>query len=61
QSAAPLFRRFFERDVEAGRHLTLNQSRAYRAYERLVEPVETRLCALWPELLAFQIVSVAKL
>jgi hypothetical protein len=47
--------------VEAGRHLTLNQSRAYRAYERLVEPVETRLCALWPELLAFQIVSVAKL
>lgn len=60
QSAAPLLRRFFERDVARGEHLSLGQSPAFRAYSRLVEPLETRLCSLWPELLAFQIVSVAE-
>jgi len=60
QSAAPLLRRFFERDVAAGNHLALGDSRAFGAYERFVEPLEQRACGLWPELLGFQIVCVAK-
>lgn len=59
QSAAPLLRRFFEAEVARGEHLALGESPAFRAYSRLVEPLETRLCSLWPELLAFQIVNVA--
>jgi hypothetical protein len=61
QSAAPLLRRFFERDVANGNHLALGDSPAFGAYERLVEPVEKRVCELWPELLGYQIVCVAKL
>ena len=60
QSAAPLLRRFFEADVARGEHLTLGESAAFRAYAGYVEPLETSLCSLWPELLAFQIVSVAE-
>ena len=59
QSAAPLLRRFFEKDVEPGEHLSLSESPAFRLYSRHVEPLEARVCSLWPELLAFQIVSVA--
>jgi SAM-dependent methyltransferase len=61
QSLAPWLRRGYERDVAAGRHLTLESSRLYRAYTRFVEPTEARVCELWPELLGFQIVSVARL
>jgi SAM-dependent methyltransferase len=60
QSAVPLLRRFFERDVAAGNHLALLDSPVYRFYQRLVEPVETGLCQLWPELLGFQIVSAVR-
>ncbi len=61
QSLAPWLRRSYERDVDAGDHLSLESSRAYRAYSRLAEPLETRICELWPELLGFQIVSVARI
>jgi 2-polyprenyl-3-methyl-5-hydroxy-6-metoxy-1,4-benzoquinol methylase len=60
QSAAPLLRRWFERDVARGNHLALGDSAAFAAYERFVEPLEQRVCELWPELLGFQIVCVAK-
>jgi SAM-dependent methyltransferase len=60
QSAAPILRRFFERDVAEGKHLTLGTSRAFGVYEQFVEPFEQRVCRLWPELLGFQIVCVAK-
>jgi SAM-dependent methyltransferase len=60
QSAAPLLRRPFESRVDAGEHLALGDSAAFRAYERWVEPVESRLCALWPELLGFQIVCLCR-
>lgn len=60
QSAAPVLRRWFESDVRAGDHLSLNESGAFRAYRRYVEPIELGLCRLWPELLGFQIVCVAE-
>lgn len=60
QSAAPLLRRGLEARVDAGEHLALAESRAFRAYERYVEPAETRLCKLWPELLGFQLVCLAR-
>lgn len=60
QSAAPLLRRFFESDVSRGDHLALGESKAYQAYARFVEPVETRLCEAWPTLLGFQLVSVCE-
>ena len=60
QSTAPLLRRFFERDVATGNHLALGASPAFAAYERWLEPVEQRFCRLWPELLGYQIVCVAK-
>jgi 2-polyprenyl-3-methyl-5-hydroxy-6-metoxy-1,4-benzoquinol methylase len=60
QSAAPILRRFFERDVANQNHLALGDSAAFAAYERLVEPLEKRFCSLWPELLGFQIVCVAR-
>jgi SAM-dependent methyltransferase len=59
QSAAPVLRRFFERDVASGNHLALGDSPAFGAYERLVEPLEKRFCAAWPELLGYQIVCAA--
>jgi SAM-dependent methyltransferase len=61
QSAAPLLRRLFAADVAAGHHLTLDDSRAFHAYSRFVEPAETLACRGWPELLAFQHVVAARL
>jgi hypothetical protein len=61
QSMVPLLRRFFTRDVADGNHLALLDNPAYRMYRRLVEPTEVRVCQVWPELLGFQIVSVAHL
>ncbi len=61
QSAAPVLRRLFEKDVDNGDHLALADSGAFRTYKRFVEPVETAVCDLWPELLGFQIVSAARL
>lgn len=61
QSAAPLLRRWFEQDVAQGNHLALGESAAFAQYERWVEPWEQRACRLWPELLGFQLVCVAKL
>lgn len=60
QSAAPLLRLPFEARVDSGEHLALGESAAFRAYERWVEPVESRVCSLWPELLAFQIVCLCR-
>ncbi|MEO6601110.1 MAG: class I SAM-dependent methyltransferase [Polyangiaceae bacterium] len=60
QSTAPLLRRFFEQDVANGNHLALGDSPAFDAYERFVEPLEKRICGLWPELLGYQVVCVAK-
>jgi 2-polyprenyl-3-methyl-5-hydroxy-6-metoxy-1,4-benzoquinol methylase len=59
QAAAPWLRPFFEADIERGDNLALGSSRAYRVYSRLIEPLETRLCGLWPSLLGFQIVIAA--
>jgi SAM-dependent methyltransferase len=60
QSAAPLLRRPFEGRVDRGEHLALGDSALFRAYQRFVEPAETRFCALWPELFGFQIVCLAR-
>jgi 2-polyprenyl-3-methyl-5-hydroxy-6-metoxy-1,4-benzoquinol methylase len=60
QSLAPWLRRSFESEVDRGQHLALESSRAYRAYARFVEPLEARICDAWPELFAFQIVSVLR-
>jgi 2-polyprenyl-3-methyl-5-hydroxy-6-metoxy-1,4-benzoquinol methylase len=60
QSGAPLLRKLFEREVEQGDHLALADSAAYRVYRTFVEPVETRVCELWPELLGFQVVLAAR-
>jgi 2-polyprenyl-3-methyl-5-hydroxy-6-metoxy-1,4-benzoquinol methylase len=60
QSAAPALRKLFERDVARGEHLALTESRAFRAYREWVEPAETRVCSVWPELLGFQVVLVAR-
>lgn len=61
QSAAPVLRRLFDKDVSEGNHLALGESSAYRVYEKTIEPFETAACQIWPELLGFQIVTVAKL
>ncbi len=61
QSAAPILRRFFEKEVTEGNHLALGESSAYRVYEKTIEPLERAACQVWPELLGFQIVTVAKL
>ena len=61
QSAAPVLRRLFDKDVSEGNHLALGESSAYRVYEKAIEPFETAACQIWPELLGFQIVTVAKL
>jgi SAM-dependent methyltransferase len=60
QSTAPLLRKLFERDVQQGDHLALADSRAYELYRTVVEPVESRVCGVWPELLAFQVVYAAR-
>jgi SAM-dependent methyltransferase len=59
QSTASILRRFFEDDVASGNHLALSENRGYQLYAKLVEPLEQSLCQAWPELLGFQIVSVA--
>jgi SAM-dependent methyltransferase len=61
QAGAPLWRRWFEREVDAGQHLALTETPAYGLYHRYVEPLETAVCRLWPELLGFQIVAAARL
>lgn len=59
QSTASILRRFFDDDVARGNHLALSENRGYQLYAKAVEPIETSVCQLWPELLGFQIVSVA--
>ena len=61
QSAAPLLRRLFESDLAEGKHLALEDSGSYRLYSKAVQPIEIKVCQLWPELLGFQIVSVVSL
>jgi SAM-dependent methyltransferase len=61
QSAAPVIRMAFERNVSEGDHLALADSKVFAAYQKAVEPVESLVCGVWPELLALQIVHVAKL
>jgi trans-aconitate methyltransferase len=61
QSTAPILRKVFERDIEEGDHLALADSGAYKLYRSVVEPLEAGVCELWPELLGFQIVHVARL
>jgi hypothetical protein len=61
QSTAPVLRKFFDHDVRQGDHLSLTASPFYRVYRKLLEPVESAACQLWPELLAFQIVSASRL
>jgi SAM-dependent methyltransferase len=61
QSSAPVLRRLFERDVERGDHLALADSRMYDVYRKFLEPAESLLCGLWPELLGFQVVNAARL
>jgi 2-polyprenyl-3-methyl-5-hydroxy-6-metoxy-1,4-benzoquinol methylase len=60
QAFAPILRMAFERDVQAGDHLSLFDSGLYRGYRRFVEPVETWACQRWPELLGFQLVVSAR-
>lgn len=60
QSAAPALRRLFEQDLAHGNHRALASSGAFKAYQRVVEPAEQRLCRVWPELLGFQLVFVAR-
>jgi SAM-dependent methyltransferase len=61
QSSAPVLRKVFERDVAQGDHLALADSRAYDLYRKFIEPLESRVCELWPELLGFQVVHAARL
>ena len=60
QSAAPVLRKLFDKEVASGEHLALSESTAFKLYRTLVEPVETRVCALAPGLLGFQIVLAAR-
>jgi 2-polyprenyl-3-methyl-5-hydroxy-6-metoxy-1,4-benzoquinol methylase len=60
QSAAPLLRKRFAGDLKASDHLALSGSRAFRRYQRMVEPAEEAICNLWPSLLAFQLVIAAR-
>ncbi len=61
QSAAPLLRKAFDRDVAQGNHLALTETAPYRLYREVFEPVESLVCQLWPELLGFQVVLAARL
>jgi SAM-dependent methyltransferase len=60
QSAAPVLRKLFDKEVEAGEHLALTESTAFKLYRTVVEPAETRMCSLAPGLLGFQIVLAAR-
>jgi hypothetical protein len=59
-SALPILRGFFTTEVEQGDHLALLENPLYRWYQRFIEPGETAFCQVWPEMLGFQIVSVAR-
>jgi SAM-dependent methyltransferase len=61
QSAAPLLRKVFDREVAQGDHLALASSPMYSIYRKVVEPLESSVCELWPELLGFQVVHAARL
>jgi len=61
QSTAPLLRLAFERKVSEGDHLALADSKAFALYQKTLEPLESIVCDTWPELLALQIVHLAKL
>ena len=61
QSAAPIIRKAFERNVSEGDHLALADSKAFAVYQKAVEPIESLVCGTWPELLALQIVHLARL
>jgi hypothetical protein len=60
QSAAPLLRKVFDRDVRQGDHLALASSPMYSVFRTVVEPAESLVCGLWPELLGFQVVHAAR-
>lgn len=60
QAWAPVLRKMFQNDVEQGEHLALTESRAFQTYQKVVEPLETKVCQIYPELLGFQIVTVAR-
>jgi len=60
QSTASVLRRFFRDDVASGNHLVLTQNRGFQLYQKLIQPAETSLCGVWPELMGFQVVSVAR-
>ncbi len=61
QSTAGFMRRFFQKEVDGGNHLAVLDSPAYKLYAKFVEPVESGVCQVWPELLGFQIVSAVRL
>ncbi len=60
QSMAPLLRKLFDKNVDQGEHLSLGDSKMFQVYSRFVEPAEARVCQAWPELLGFQVVTVAR-
>jgi 2-polyprenyl-3-methyl-5-hydroxy-6-metoxy-1,4-benzoquinol methylase len=61
QSTSSVTRKLFDKgDSPTVDHMALANSKAYALYRDVVEPIETRVCALWPELLAFQIVVAAR-
>jgi SAM-dependent methyltransferase len=60
QAFAPLLRKRFASSVGAGDHLALAESPLYRAYARIVEPVEEAVCNIWPSLLSFQTVTACR-
>jgi hypothetical protein len=62
QSTSSVTRKLFEKgDEPTQNHMALADSKAYALYRDVVEPIETRVCSLWPELLAFQIVIAARI
>jgi SAM-dependent methyltransferase len=61
QSTSSVTRKWFDKgNSPTADHMALANSKAYALYRDVVEPIETRVCALWPELLAFQIVVAAR-
>jgi SAM-dependent methyltransferase len=60
QSMAPVLRKMFDKNVDQGEHLSLGESKLFQLYSRFVEPTEARVCQAWPELLGFQVVTVAR-
>ena len=60
QAVAPLLRLPFEAGVDSERKLAPAESAAFRAYERFVEPFETRVCRVWPELFGYELVCLCR-